>query len=168
MGMRRRYWRSPWNTSKLRANQIHETLNPSPKTGSRRAGIRLYRLQSIPFSVRHAVQTVTTDPASVQAVTTTSAGTISEFSPTQSSSRRKAPPNRSITPTASPRLTWMKVAIPFQIETVKSGLPVTVYYVKDGDNLVASKVDCPGRAVVTPAINVQESKTTTTTTTTGK
>jgi len=29
---------------------------------------------------------------------------------------------------------------PVSMETVKSGLPVTVYYTKDGDNMVASKV----------------------------
>ena len=53
------------------------------------------------------------------------------------------------------------------MDTVKSGLPVTVYYVKDGDNLVASKVVVK-TAVIQPAPVVQDTKSTTTTTTTNK
>ena len=48
---------------------------------------------------------------------------------------------------------------------MKSGLPVTVYYVKDGDNFVASKV-IVRKSVTVPAASVQETKSTTTTTTT--
>jgi hypothetical protein len=113
-----------------------------------------------------SVQTVTTDPASVQSVTT-SAGTISEFSPdtiivkTESSAEP-------VHYTYSKSTTYVdESGNPVSMETVKSGLPVTVYYVKDGDNLVASKV-IVRKTVITPAVNVQESKTTTTTTTTDK
>jgi len=112
-----------------------------------------------------SVQTIATDPASVQSTTTTnSAGTISEFSPdtivvkTESSAEP-------IHYTYSKSTTYVdESGNPVSIETVKSGLPVTVYYVRDGDTLVTSKV-IVRRTVVAPAVNVQESKTTTTTTT---
>ena len=52
---------------------------------------------------------------------------------------------------------------PVSIETVKSGLPVTVYYVKVGDRMMASKVIVRKAApVIVPSI--EEKKTTTTTT----
>src|SRR5580693_3511448 len=56
---------------------------------------------------------------------------------------------------------------PVSMETVKSGLPVTVYYVKDGDNMVVSKVIVRKAVVVTPAAPapvVEEKKSSTTTT----
>ena len=112
-----------------------------------------------------SVQTITSDPTSVQSTTTTnSAGTISEFSPdtivvkTESSAEP-------IHYTYSKSTTYVdESGNHVSIETVKSGLPVTVYYVKDGDTLVASKVVV--RTIVTqPAPVVQQTKTTTTTTT---
>ena len=57
---------------------------------------------------------------------------------------------------------------PVSIETVKSGLPVTVYYTQDGDRMVASKVIVRRAAVVAPAAPLIEEKKTTTTTTTDK
>ena len=112
-----------------------------------------------------SVQTVTTGQGSVQATTTTSAGTISEFSPdsivvkTESSAEP-------VHYTYSKSTTYVdENGNAVSMETVKSGLPVTVYYVKDGDNLVASKVIVRRTVVVPPAANVQNSKTTTTTTT---
>ena len=56
---------------------------------------------------------------------------------------------------------------PVSIETVKSGLPVTVYYTKVGDRMVATKV-IVRKVVVKPAPPIEEKKTTTTTTTTEK
>ncbi len=56
---------------------------------------------------------------------------------------------------------------PVLVGTVKSGLPVTVYYVKDGDKMMATKVvvrKLPAKVLV-PVI---EEKKTTTTTTSGK
>ena len=109
-----------------------------------------------------SVQSVTTDPQSVQ-TTTTSAGTISEFGPDTIIVKTDS--------AAEPvHYTYNKTTTyvdedgnPVSMETVKSGLPVTVYYVQDGDNLVASKV-IVRKTVVVPAVNVQDSKTTTTTT----
>jgi len=56
---------------------------------------------------------------------------------------------------------------PVSVETVKSGLPVTVYYTRVGDRMTASKVVV--RRVSTPidatgATSVETRKTTTTTT----
>ena len=113
------------------------------------------------------IQTTTTGPdVAVQATTTTSAGTISEFDPQTIVVRSDDAP-------APVRYTYTKSTTyvdengnPVSMETVRSGLPVTVYYVKQGDDLVASKVVV--RKIVTepPPTNVEESKTTTTTTTT--
>jgi hypothetical protein len=52
---------------------------------------------------------------------------------------------------------------PVSLQTVKSGLPVTVYYTQVGDTLVASKV-IVRKAVVVPAPVIETKKTTTTTT----
>ena len=77
----------------------------------------------------------------VNKVTTTeSVGTISEFSPdtivvkTETSS---TPMHYSYTKST----TYVDDAgEPVSIETVKSGLPVTVYYTSEGDKMTASKV----------------------------
>lgn len=91
-------------------------------------------------------QTVVTTPV-------TSIGTISEFSPnviTVRSEGATAPAAYQYTKST----TYVdETGAPVSMATVKSGLPVTVYYVKDGDNMVASKVI------------VRKSVTTTTTTT---
>ena len=111
-----------------------------------------------------SVQTVTTGQQAVQSTTTTTAGTISEFSP-QTIVVKTENSAEPVHYTYSKSTTYVdESGNPVSMETVKSGLPVTVYYVKDGDNLVASKV-IVRRTVIAPANNVQESKTTTTTTT---
>jgi hypothetical protein len=119
-----------------------------------------------------SVQMITTGQGGTQTTTTTSDGTISEFSPdtiivkTQDAA---APVRYSYSKTT----TYVdENGNPVSIETVKSGLPVTVYYVRDGDNLVASKVVVRTSVIApapvvqdVPAPVVQDSKTTTTTTT---
>ena len=96
--------------------------------------------------------------------TTQSAGTISEFSPTDitvQSTTAVAPVNYTYNKTT----TYVdQNGNPVSIETVKSGQPVTVYYTQDGDKMVASRVvvqttSAPGDAAI-------ETKKTTTTTTT--
>ena len=52
---------------------------------------------------------------------------------------------------------------PVSIQTIKSGLPVTVYYIKSGDSMLATKV-VVRKSVVVPSASVEEKKTTTTTT----
>jgi len=112
------------------------------------------------------IQTTTAGPEAIQTTTTTSAGTISEFSPQAIVVKTEAA-------TEPVRYTYTKSTTyvdengnPVSMETVKSGLPVTVYYVKDGDNLVASKVIVRRMVTEQPAPTVEESKTSTTTTTT--
>ncbi|CAN5323830.1 hypothetical protein BH09VER1_BH09VER1_37510 [soil metagenome] len=78
-------------------------------------------------------QTVVTTPV-------TSMGTISEFSPSVLTVRSEG-----VTAPASYQYTKSTTYVdetgaPVSMATVKSGLPVTVYYTKDGDNMVASKV----------------------------
>ena len=124
-----------------------------------------------------SVQTIDTNQGSVQSTTTTSAGTISEFSPQTIvvKSENSVEPVRY---TYSKSTTYVdESGNPVSIETVKSGLPVTVYYTQEGNDLVASKVIVRKTTEVVPAapvqapppaISVQESKTTTTTTTNGQ
>lgn len=98
--------------------------------------------------------------------TTTSAGTISEFGPDTiviKSTTSPAPVSYIYRKTT----TYVDEAgAPVSLETVKSGLPVTVYYIKDGDKMIASKVIVRKTVVVPTAPAVIEEKKTTTTTTT--
>lgn len=106
-------------------------------------------------------QTVVRDTTS----TTNSAGTISEFGPETIIIRSETSPEP-IHYSYSKTTTYVDEAgAPVSIETVKSGLPVTVYYVKVGDKMVASKV-IVRKAVVKVVPTIEEKKTTTTTTTT--
>ena len=71
---------------------------------------------------------------------TTSAGTISQFSPDSiviKTTTSADPVSYSYTKTT----TYVdQNGNPVSVETVKSGMPVTVYYTQDGDRMVASKV----------------------------
>lgn len=100
-------------------------------------------------------------------LTTTSAGTISEFGPETIVIRSETSP-APIRYSSSKTTTYVdETGAPVSIETVKSGVPVTVYYVKVGDTMVASKVIVK-KAVIVPAPVIEEKKTTTTTTETSK
>jgi len=55
---------------------------------------------------------------------------------------------------------------PVSVETVKSGLPVTVYYTREGDRMVADKVVVRKTTTTTGSPMIQEKRTRTTTTTT--
>lgn len=72
--------------------------------------------------------------------TTENAGTISEFSPDTiviQSETTSSPTRYSYTKST----TYVdETGAPVSIETVKSGLPVTVYYTLEGDRMVANKV----------------------------
>jgi hypothetical protein len=96
----------------------------------------------------------------VQTTTTNTAGTISEFSPDTIVIRSETAP-QPIRYTYTKTTTYVdETGAPVTLETVKSGLPVTVYYTKDGDRLVANRV-VVRKTVTAPA--VIEKKTTTTT-----
>ena len=121
--------------------------------------------------VRKATVAAPGAPAVIEKKTTitNSAGTISEFSPETIVIRSESSPEPlrySYTKTT----TYVdETGAPVTIETVKSGLPVTVYYTKVGDRLVASRVVVRKATVTTPAAPaIIEKKTTTTTTTEDK
>ena len=72
--------------------------------------------------------------------TTTTAGTVSQFGPDTivvKTTTSPDPVSYSYTKTTS---YVDEDGKPVTIETVKSGVPVTVYYDKDGDKMVATKV----------------------------
>jgi hypothetical protein len=104
----------------------------------------------------------------VETTTTNSAGTISEFSPDTIVIRSESAPEPIRYSYSTTTRYVDETGAPVTLETVKSGLPVTVYYTKVGDRLVANRV-VVRRAVTTttapaPAPVVVEKKTTTTTT----
>ena len=53
-------------------------------------------------------------------------------------------------------------------EVVKTGAPVTIRYIRDGDNMVVSRVVVHQAAPVAPATVTEKTTTTTTTTTEGR
>ena len=107
-----------------------------------------------------AVQSTTT--------TTNSAGTISEFSPEAIVIKTETSPEP-IRYTYTKTTTYVdENGAPVSMAIVKSGLPVTVFYVKDGDQMVASKVIVRKVVAVVPATPVVDETKTTTTTTTNK
>ena len=109
--------------------------------------------------------TANTVLAQTSVVTTspiTSMGTISEFSP-QAIIIKTETGTEPVSYGYSKTTTYVDEAgNPVSMTTIKSGLPVTVYYTKSGDTMTASKV-IVRKAVVVPGA-VQEQKTTTTTT----
>lgn len=102
----------------------------------------------------------------VVTTSTTTAGTISEFSPETIIVRSETSP-QPIRYSYTKTTTYVdETGAPVSLEMVKSGLPVTVYYVKQGDKMVASKVVVRKVKTTTTAAPdaVIEKKTTTTTT----
>ncbi len=99
--------------------------------------------------------------------TTTTAGTISEFGPQRFVIKTESSPDP-IRYTYGKKTTYVdEDGKSVSIQTVKSGLPVTVYYTKVGDALVATKVIVRKAVVVEPEVvepRVIEKKKTTTTT----
>ena len=120
-------------------------------------------------AIAAALSTTAFGQTVVKEVTTTNAaGTITEFSPQQIVIRSETAPEpiRYISRTTT---TYVDdTGAPVALETVKSGLPVTVYYTSEGGQMVASRVVVRRTAAVVPTAPVIEKKTTTTTTTTKK
>lgn len=120
------------------------------------------------FTVQTGLAQVSTTESTT--TTTTSAGTVSQLSPETimvTTSTSTTPVTYAYTKTT----TYVdELGNPVSIETVKSGLPVTVYYSQVGDKMVASKVVVKKAVVVAPVqpvvVPVLEKKTSTTTTTT--
>ncbi len=95
--------------------------------------------------------------------TTTSAGTVSEFSPnaiTVTSGTSSQP----VSYTYSKTTTYVdENGNPVSVETVRSGVPVTVYYTQDGDRMLASKVIVHSAAPTDGTTVIKKTTTTTTT-----
>jgi hypothetical protein len=104
--------------------------------------------------------------STTSSTTITSDGTVSEYSPDAVMVRTtsSAAPIRYVT---SRTTTYVdENGNPVSVETVKSGLPVTVFYDRQGDQLMASRVVVHRAAVVepsatAPATTIQKSTTTT-------
>lgn len=95
--------------------------------------------------------------------TTTSDGTISEFSPDTIVIRSESSP-APVRYTYSKTTTYVdETGAPVSMELVKSGLPVTVHYIKDGDRMMANRVIVHKRTTTTSGDAAVERKTTTTT-----
>ena len=116
-------------------------------------------------SVAFASQTMFAQTAveSTTTTTTNSAGTITEFSP-------DAIVIKTESATEPVHYTYTKTTTyvdengnAVSMDVVKSGVPVTVYYTKDGDKMVATKVVV--RRTTTEGGTTVDKKTTTTTTT---
>jgi hypothetical protein len=106
--------------------------------------------------------------AVTQTTTTNSIGTITDFSPDTIVVRTETAPEP-IRYSYTKTTTYVdETGNPVPMSVVRSGLPVTVYYTKDGDRMVASRVVVKKTTTTSPAPVVEEKKTTTTTTTTKK
>jgi hypothetical protein len=100
--------------------------------------------------------------------TITSDGTVSEYSP-DAIMVRTSPSAEPVHYVTSKTTTFVdENGNPVSVETVKSGLPVTVYYDREGDQLVASRVVVRSVAMAQPNTAPVIQKSTTTTTTTKK
>ncbi|HBJ87532.1 MAG TPA: hypothetical protein DDZ88_27480 [Verrucomicrobiales bacterium] len=117
--------------------------------------------------VRTATTTQVVIPAATTQVVTPMAGVITEFGPENILIKTESSPNP-LRYTYGKTTTYVdENGAPVTVETIKSGLPVTVYYTKVGDTLIANKV-VVRRSVAVPSPVIEEKTTTTTTTTTRK
>ena len=103
-----------------------------------------------------------TADSSSTTTTTNTAGTISQFSP-DSIVVKTTTSSDPITYSSTKSTTYVDAdGNPVSVETVKSGLPVTVYYTQDGDRMIATRVVVSKAVVVAPtAPETSETSTTT-------
>ena len=129
-------------------------------------------LSTLPASAQTVVRETTVQPAATTTTTTVQpvevAGTVTEFAPDAIVVRTQdatAPVRYSFSKTteyvdeAGNRVTR---------EVVKSGVPVTVRYIREGDNMVVNRVIVHRAAAAAPATVTEKTTTTTTTTTEGR
>ncbi len=97
--------------------------------------------------------------------TTTSSGTVSEFSPDTvvlRSTTSSTPMSYSYSKTTT---VVDEAGAPVDVSIIKTGVPVQVFYAKEGDRMIARKIIVQKKTMTAPAA-VEEHKSTTTTTTT--
>jgi hypothetical protein len=81
-----------------------------------------------------------TEKTTTTTTTTTSTGTVSQFGP-DTFVVKTTTSSDPVTYSSTKTTTYVdESGKPVAVETVKSGAPVTVYYSKDGDKMVATKV----------------------------
>ena len=114
--------------------------------------------------VRKAAMMSDGDAGTTETTTTTSTGTISEFGPEQFIIKTESSPEPMRYGYSKTTTYVDEDGKPVSSQTVKSGVPVTVYYTKHGKLFTATKVVVRKAQVAPEAI--EEKKTTTTTTTT--
>ncbi len=95
---------------------------------------------------------------------TETAGTISEFSPDTIVVRSETSSSPSRYSYTNSTTYVDETGAPVSVETVKSGLPVTVYYTRQGDRMIANKVVVRKSTTTTERPVIEEKRTTTTTT----
>jgi hypothetical protein len=105
--------------------------------------------------------------ADVEVSTTTMGGTITEFSPGSAISVRTETSTSPTRYVVGDSVTYVDEAgAPVSAEIIKTGVPVTVHYVKEGDRMVARKVIVKKTTTTSTTAPVIEERRTTTTTTT--
>jgi hypothetical protein len=105
--------------------------------------------------------------AEVEVSTTTAGGTITEFTPGSVISVRTESSTAPVRYVLGDAVTYVDEAgAPVSAAIIKSGVPVTVQYVKDGDRMIVRRVVVKKTTTTTAAPVIEERKTTTTTTTT--
>ena len=110
-----------------------------------------------------AQQQTTTTVNTVKSTET--AGTISDMSP-DSIVVRTETSSSPINYSSTKRTTYVdETGAPVSVETVKSGLPVTVYYTREGDRMIANRVVVRKTTTMTENPMIEKKSTTTTTTT---
>jgi len=103
--------------------------------------------------------------AQQETVTTETVGTISKVSPDTIVIRTDTSPSP-IDYSYTKTTTYVdETGAPVSIKTVKSGVPVTVYYTREGDRMIANKVVVRKTTTTTVKPSTGEKQTTTTTTT---
>ena len=101
--------------------------------------------------------------AQTTVTTTTSAGTVSEFSPDTLVIRSETSPTP-VRYSYTGSTTYVdETGAPVSRELVRSGLPVTVHYVQEGDRMIANRVVVRRQTTTTTAPTVIERNTTVTT-----
>jgi len=113
-------------------------------------------------------RTTTTPGAETETTTTTTRGTITEFEPSERVVIRSTTSNAPVRYRFTKSTTYVdRAGNPVAVKTIKTGLPVTVHYLKEGNDLVATRVvvdslkegDAPGETTRTETTTTTSSGT---------